>query len=260
MRLFRRLLRYFLLLIAVAIAGGCLTLAVAYWLIAPRLPAVESLRDVRLQVPLRAAALAPLARANMPSMVVAGPVLPVRHAGSVDVFFEALHGAAPGQVLCIDNGGRMDEGCIGDLTVLEAAHRKCAAVAVDGCHRDSAALRAMGMPVWSRGAFPAGPVAARPRATDALAAATMGGHRVTADDVVALDADGAVFVGASDAERVWDLARRIQSTEAEQAKLAAAGTPLGEQFQVAEFLRRRATEPGYGFRAHLRAIGKSIEE
>ena len=53
MRLFRRLLRYFLLLIAVAIAGGCLTLAVAYWLIAPRLPAVESLRAVRLQVPLR---------------------------------------------------------------------------------------------------------------------------------------------------------------------------------------------------------------
>jgi penicillin-binding protein 1A len=53
MRLFRRLLRYFLLLIAVAIAGGCLTLAVAYWLIAPRLPPVESLRDVRLQVPLR---------------------------------------------------------------------------------------------------------------------------------------------------------------------------------------------------------------
>ncbi len=32
---------------------ACLAVGVAYWLIAPRLPSVETLRDVRLQVPLR---------------------------------------------------------------------------------------------------------------------------------------------------------------------------------------------------------------
>lgn len=215
---------------------------------------------VRLQVPLRAAPLVPLVRANMPSLIVAGPVLPVRHAGSVDVFFEALQEAPAGRVLCIDNGGRLDEGCIGDLTVLEAMHRRCAAVAVDGCHRDSAALRGLGMAVWSRGAYPVGPVAARPRAPDALSSASIAGHRVTADDVVALDADGAVFVAAAQAERVWELARRIQVTEAEQAKRAAAGEPLSEQFQVAAFLAARGKDPSFGFRAHLRSIGKSIEE
>lgn len=215
---------------------------------------------VRLQVPVRAVALSPLVRANMPSLIVAGPVLPVRHAGSVDVFFEALQDAGPGQILCIDNGARLDEGCIGDLTVLEAMHRKCAAVAVDGCHRDTAALRGLGMPVWSRGAFPVGPLAARARATDAFQAATMGGHRVTVDDVVALDADGAVFVSSAEAERVWALARRIQTTEADQAKRAAAGEPLSDQFRVAAFLAARKRDPSLGFRAHLRAIGKSIEE
>jgi regulator of RNase E activity RraA len=89
----------------------------------------------------------------------------------------------------------------------------------------------------------------------------MGGHRVTADDVVALDDDGAVFVPRRDAERVWALARRIRDTEAEQAQLAKSGeSPLCDQFQVARYLEARRKDPGLGFRAHLRALGKSIEE
>lgn len=53
MRLFLRLLRYALYLaLAGAFLGG-LAIGAAYWLISPRLPSVETLRDVRLQVPLR---------------------------------------------------------------------------------------------------------------------------------------------------------------------------------------------------------------
>jgi len=53
MRLFLRLLRYFLVLALVGVVFGCLSLGVAYWLTAPRLPSVETLKAVRLQVPLR---------------------------------------------------------------------------------------------------------------------------------------------------------------------------------------------------------------
>ena len=53
MRLFLRLLRYFLVLALVGVVFGCLSLGVAYWLIAPRLPSVETLKEIRLQVPLR---------------------------------------------------------------------------------------------------------------------------------------------------------------------------------------------------------------
>lgn len=195
----------------------------------------------------------------MPGRIVAGPVLPVQHAGSVDVFFEALQSATKGTVLCIDNGGRLDEGCIGDLTTLEAMHHGCVAILVDGAHRDTTALRQLALPVWSRGRSPFGPLSARPRAKDALTAATLGGHKVTADDVVALDEDGAVFVPAAMAAKVWELATRIQKTEGEQAKLAKA-TPLCEQFQVKAYLAARAKDPALGFRAHLRSIGKAIEE
>ena len=212
---------------------------------------------VRLKVtPRPVLGLAPV----LPGSMVAGPVLPVRHAGSVDVFFEALQAARPGQVLCIDNGGRLDEGCIGDLTTLEAMHHGCSAILVDGAHRDTAALRGLGLPVWSRGSSPFGPLAARTRPADALTSARIGGHVVTADDVVAVDDDGAVLVPRALAPRVWDLARRIQATEGEQARLARAGQPLCEQFQVKAYLAARTRDPGLGFRAHLRAIGKAIEE
>jgi 4-hydroxy-4-methyl-2-oxoglutarate aldolase len=43
---------------------------------------------------------------------IAGRVLPVRHYGSVDVFFEAMSYAQIGDILVIDNQGRNDEGCI----------------------------------------------------------------------------------------------------------------------------------------------------
>jgi penicillin-binding protein 1A len=53
MRFFLRLLRYLLILGVVCVLMGCIAIGVVYWLIAPRLPSVESLRDVTLQVPLR---------------------------------------------------------------------------------------------------------------------------------------------------------------------------------------------------------------
>lgn len=212
---------------------------------------------VRLKVPARQVTGL---YALIPGRIVAGPVLPVQHAGSVDVFLEALQTVKPGRVLCIDNGGRLDEGCIGDLTVLEAIHHGCVGVLLDGAHRDTSALRQLSLPVWSRGRSPFGPLAPRARAKDAIGAASIGGHRVTSDDVVVLDEDGGVFVPADQAPKVWELAARIQKTELEQANLARKGTPLCDQFQVKSYLAARAKDPSLGFRAHLRSIGKAIEE
>src|SRR5438270_4578590 len=73
---------------------------------------------IRLKVPVRfaAAGIGPVVHGSR----AAGRALPAKHFGSVDVFLEAMGAADAGDVLVIDNGGRMDEGCIGDLTVLEA--------------------------------------------------------------------------------------------------------------------------------------------
>lgn len=86
---------------------------------------------LRLGMPLRLAApgIRPLSSGSR----VAGRVLPARHYGSVDIFLEAMGSAGQGDVLVIDNGGRTDEACIGDLTVLEARACGLAGIVVWGC-------------------------------------------------------------------------------------------------------------------------------
>ena len=53
MKLVLRLARYALVLALAGVVFGAASIAIAYWLIAPRLPSVQNLKDVRLQVPLR---------------------------------------------------------------------------------------------------------------------------------------------------------------------------------------------------------------
>ena len=104
---------------------------------------------------------------------VAGPACPARHAGSTDVFLEAIAAARSGDVLVIDNTGRMDEGCIGDLVAGEAFVAGLAGIVVWGAHRDSAAIQAIGIPVWSLGTCPNGPLELRTRSAHALEAASL---------------------------------------------------------------------------------------
>ena len=193
-----------------------------------------------------------------PGAPVAGPAIPCRHAGSVDVFLEALETAPRGAVLVIDNEGRANEGCIGDLVVAEAKGAGVAGIVVWGCHRDSAALEEIGLPVWSLGSVPAGPRSKRDL-DGAGASARVGEVVVTARDVVAADDDGALFVAADEWPRVAEVAAGIVEVEGRQARSIASGTPLREQLRFDEYLERRRRDPSYTLRQHLLETGGAIE-
>jgi regulator of RNase E activity RraA len=210
---------------------------------------------VRAKVPVRCVSLT----AAQPGRL-AGRVLPARHVGSVDVFLEAFGRAEAGDVLVVDNAGRRDEACVGDLVVLEAKAAGLAGLVVWGLHRDTADIRAIGLPVYSLGAIPTGPLRLDPLPADALTTATIDEWAVGNQDVVLADDDGVVFVPGDRVDELFALAESIRDTERRQAALIKDGTSLREQVRFDEYLAARAADPGLTFRAHLRAKGGAIEE
>ncbi|MBM7774216.1 regulator of RNase E activity RraA [Actinokineospora baliensis] len=199
-------------------------------------------------------------RSVAPGGRVFGRVLPARHAGSVDVFLEAFESAEPGDVLVVDNGARLDHACVGDLVVLEAAAAGVSGVLVWGLHRDTADITAIGLPVFSLGAIPTGPLVPEVRPSDALESAQVGPWTVTRDDVVFADDDGALFLPADRAEELAELAFGIRETERAQADRIRSGVTLRSQVRFDAYLAAREANPSLSFREHLRTVGGAIEE
>ncbi|RRS01327.1 RraA family protein [Glycomyces terrestris] len=212
---------------------------------------------IRLGLPVRSAPAGVLPLWEGAHLV--GRALPARHYGSVDVFLEAIDRAEPGDVLVVDNAAREDESCVGDLAAHEAAAAGLAGIAIWGYHRDTADLRRIRLPVFSRGALPAGPQRLDEREPDALAWAAFGPHRITAADFVVGDDDGLVFAPLDHAAAIADAAAVIRDVERRQADRLRQGATLREQVRFAEYLAARDRD-GTTFRQHLRAIGGAIEE
>jgi 4-hydroxy-4-methyl-2-oxoglutarate aldolase len=213
---------------------------------------------LRLRLPLRIApsGIGPVLFGSR----LAGYALPVKHFGSVDVFLEVMAGANRGDILVIDNGGRKDEGCIGDLTVLEARASGLGGIVVWGTHRDTPELKQIGFPVFSYGSCPSGPQRLDQRTEDALVMADFGNFEVRRSDAVFADDDGCVFVAGDRLEQLLGVARGIWQTERRQAERINSGETLREQLNLADYLRKRSSDPNYTFRRHLRGSGGAIEE
>lgn len=207
---------------------------------------------LRLGVPIR---VGPSALQSIaPNMRCAGRVRPVRHLGSIDVFFEALEDAKQGEVMVVDNGGRQEEACIGDIVALEVRAAGLAGMVIWGLHRDSKELSDIGFPIFSMGSLPTGPQRLHARPDDIFTRATVGLHTVTSADFVVGDANGVLFLPEDRLDEIVTAAVGYRDTEARQLRDMAAGKSYREQSRFSEYRARHAREPGYGFRQHLKAI------
>jgi 4-hydroxy-4-methyl-2-oxoglutarate aldolase len=133
-------------------------------------------------------------------------------------------------------------------------------VVVWGLHRDTPELTQIGLPVFSYGRCPAGPARLDEQQPSALASARFGSCLITGADIVLGDDDGVVFIASDQAGEVLATARQIAQTERDQARKIQAGQTLRQQIAFEEYLARRAAEPSYTFRRHLRQAGGAIEE
>jgi 4-hydroxy-4-methyl-2-oxoglutarate aldolase len=213
---------------------------------------------LRLKIPLRvgASGIHPITA----GMRLAGRVLPARHRGSVDIFLEVMKNATLGDVLVIDNEGRTDEGCIGDLTALEARASGVAGLVVRGLHRDTSELVRLNIPVFSYGSCPAGPRRLDQRGPLDLLSAEWNGFSVDHSDAVFADDDGVLFVPWNKLEDILKIATSISRVEREQSEKIQTGRKLSEQLDFDEYLARRKSDPSYTLRKHLKERGGAIEE
>ncbi|MGW6689954.1 RraA family protein [Streptomyces sp. NPDC054961] len=212
---------------------------------------------VRLGLPVRPApaSVGPLRQDTH----VVGRARPARHYGSVDVFLEAIDRAEPGDVLVVDNAGRQDEACVGDLIALESESAGLGGIVIWGLHRDSRELRGIGLPVFSQGALPVGPRRLDPQDPDALSAARFDGSTVTGEDFVLGDDDGVLFLPLDRAADIAEMAATIRDTERHQAARMRLGTSLRDQVRFDRYLAARERN-GMTFRGYLRSVGGAVEE
>ena len=213
---------------------------------------------LRVGVPVRCAPAG--LTAIIRGMRCAGRAFPVRHVGSVDIFLEALENAVPGDVLVVDNDGRLDEACIGDLITLEVHKAGLHGIVIWGLHRDTDELGTIGLPLFSLGTMPTGPQRLDPRSVDSMEWAQIGPWKVISQDVVIGDSDGVLFVAEDKLSAVVNAAISVRETERKQAAQMRAGVSFRHQARFAEYLSARSTNPSIGFREHLRRVGNAIEE
>lgn len=211
---------------------------------------------LRLGIPVHAgpASLRPV----LAGMVFSGRAQPVTHLGSVDVILESIDAAVPGSVLVVDNGGRTDEACVGDLIVLEAHLAGFSGAIIWGLHRDTAQLREIRLPIHSLGAFPYGPRRVPPGGR-VMPVAVVDGVTITAEDFVAGDDDGVLFFRSEHRQELFQAAQSIQQTETAQADKMRAGVTLRQQLDFAGYRMRQASDPEYTLRRHLLEKGNAIE-
>ncbi|MFB7513043.1 RraA family protein [Streptomyces sp. NPDC056144] len=193
-------------------------------------------------------------RPAVPGMRLAGPLRRVRHTEGVVSIFEGLDAARPGDVLFIDNQGRTDEACVGDLVAIEARLAGVAGLVVWGCHRDTDELAVIRLPVFSLGPCPSSPT---------VPPVTGGGTErpfaFEEGDVAVGDSDGVVVVPAGVHAEVEEVARAVVEAEQRQAEKALLGLSLREQLRWDEFKKLRREDPSYTFRAHLSRVGGALE-
>lgn len=198
-------------------------------------------------------------QALRPGQRVAGRAQPVRHVGSIDIFFEAIDRMPRGAVLIVDNDGRRDEACIGDIVLLEAKAAGAAGFVLWGLHRDSAELREIDFPVFSLGSLPNGPQRLHIRPAEAFERAIVGAQVVTPRDIVIGDTNGVLFIAEDKLEQVVSAAMTYRDTEARQLAAMREGRTFRDLIRFPDYIAKRKDDPAYGLRAHLKAIAGAGE-
>ncbi len=151
------------------------------------------------------------------------PSVPRRHTEVVDEM------AAPGSVIVVESGGRMDVASFGEILATRAKMRGLEGIVIDGVTRDIAEIREMRFPMFTRGAHPAGTMG-RVETVSLGHEVECGGVRVRPGDLIVGDDTGVVVVPKERAEEVLKIAKDIAESERKVLEALRRGRSLKEAY------------------------------
>ena len=137
----------------------------------------------------------------------------------------AIEAMPEGCIAVADAMGVTDAGIFGDILCARMAKRRVAGLVTDGVMRDVAGVLATGLPVWCQGAA-APPSVAGLTFVGWQEPIGCGGVAVFPDDIVVVDADGAVVIPAAMLEHVLEAAPEQEALEGWIMREVENGTPL----------------------------------
>jgi 4-hydroxy-4-methyl-2-oxoglutarate aldolase len=165
--------------------------------------------------------LQPPIRAIQQDVAVAGSAVTVlAQPGDNWMLHVAVEQCRPGDVLVVACTTENDDGMFGDLLATSLMARGVAGLVIDAGVRDTAELRRMGFPVWSRAVHARGTVKATLGSVNVPV--VIGGQYIRPGDAIVADDDGIVVVPFATVDTAIAASRkRVLNEEAKRERLAA---------------------------------------
>ncbi len=165
----------------------------------------------------------------------AGLQQPTQHLGTAPI-----EAAKPGDIIVIDNGGKLEFSCWGGLLALSAKLKGLSGVVIDGASRDIDEARDLEFPVYARGAVP---MTARGRIIQDSynQEIQFAGVQCHPGDLVIADGSGVVIIAKKKEQEVVAAAEAIYQKEQEMAdgiRKGSSGLEMLEKLGYEQMLKK----------------------
>lgn len=176
---------------------------------------------------------------------IVGPALTIRMTAAGEtpqkthLGMNAISIAQPGDVIVIDNGGRLDSSCWGGILANSAKIKEIAGTVIDGCCRDLDDCIDADYPVFARGTVVC---TARGRIIEESTNQMIqfGGVQVRPGDIIIGDSSGIVIVPQEHTEEVLEKAEKLwqkEETMVAEIKAGADVLAVDERFAYNKMLQ-----------------------